>query len=81
MRTLSTKRFDRSYDSAPLAIKRAFVKQVAFLIIDIRHPSFRAKKYDEGKNIWQARVNRDWRFYFRIKGDTYVLLDIMSHSK
>jgi plasmid maintenance system killer protein len=81
MRTLPTKRFDRSYDSAPAPIKRAFVKQAAFLLTDIRHLSLRAKKYDEANNIWQARVNRDWRFYFRIKGDTYILLEILAHPK
>jgi hypothetical protein len=29
-------------------------------------PSLRAKKYDEAQDYWQARVNRDWRFYFTI---------------
>lgn len=48
---------------------------------DLRHPSLRAKKYDEARQIWQARVNRSWRFYFIIQGDSYLLLDIMSHPK
>jgi hypothetical protein len=52
---------------------------VAFLLDDIRHPSLHAKKYDAER--WQARVTRDWRFYFRIEGDTYMLLDIMPHPK
>jgi hypothetical protein len=43
------------------------------------HPSLRAKKYDTER--WQARVTRDWRFYFRIEGDSYILLDIMRHPK
>lgn len=79
MQIRTTRRFDRSYAKAPPAIKRAFLKQVAFLLEDIRHPSLRAKKYDE--EHWQARVTRDWRFYFRIEGDTYILLDIMAHPK
>ena len=32
-------------------------------------------------DIWQARVNRDWRFYFKIIGDKYYLLDITAHPK
>src|SRR5919109_1236685 len=75
MQFLPPRHFDRSYANAPPAIKRAFVKQVAFLLDDIRHPSLRAQKYDAQR--WQARVTRDWRFYFRIEGDTYLLLDIM----
>jgi len=41
----------------------------------------RAKKYDEARDIWQARINRDWRFYFQIDGDTYIILDVIPHPK
>jgi hypothetical protein len=40
-----------------------------------------AKKYDEANDIWQARVNRSWRFYFVIRGDEYVILSIIPHPK
>lgn len=81
MKIQRTERFLRSYRSAPAAVKKAFEKQVRYLAEDLRHPSLRAKKYDEKLNYWQARVNRDWRFYFQISGDTYILLDIMAHPK
>ena len=74
-----TDRFRRSYTEAPVHIQRAFDKQAAFLLRNRRHPSLRAKRYDEER--WQARVNGGWRFYFRIEGDTYVLLDIIPHPK
>jgi hypothetical protein len=76
-----TARFLAAYASAPASIKRAFDKQVAYLLQNLRHPSLHAKKYDERQDRWQARVTRDWRFYFQIEGDTYVLLDIMKHPK
>ena len=41
----------------------------------------RAKKYDESRGIWQARVNKDWRFYFVIQDDIYYLVDIIRHPK
>ncbi len=41
----------------------------------------RAKKYDEIRDIWQARVNSGWRFYFVIRGDLYYLLDLIPHPK
>jgi plasmid maintenance system killer protein len=66
---------------APEKIRRAFHKQVAFLVADLRHPSLHAKKYDEANDIWQARVNRDWRFYFRIEGDAYRILRVIPHPK
>jgi len=41
----------------------------------------RAKKYEGAEDVWQARVNRDWRFYFRIIGNKYHLVDITAHPK
>jgi hypothetical protein len=81
MRLLYTDRFLRSYREAPPVVKRAFDRRAGFLLMSLNHPSLRAKKYDESRDIWQARVNGGWRFYFQIKGDTYTLLDIMPHPK
>ena len=66
---------------APTAVRKAFHKQLGFLEHDLRHPSLRAKKYDEAGDKWQARVNRSWRFYFKIVGDTYIIQDITPHPK
>jgi hypothetical protein len=44
-------------------------------------PSLRAKKYDESQDLWQARVNKDWRFYFLIRDDIYYIVDIIPHPK
>ena len=65
----------------PASLRKAFYKQVGLLAENLHHPSLRAKKYDEARNIWQARVTRQWRFYFIIQGDAYLILDIMSHPK
>ena len=81
MRLFYTDRFLRSYEQAPASIQAALDHRVAFLLANLRHPSLRAKKYDEARGISQARVTRDWRFYFTIEGDTYHLLDIVSHPK
>ena len=76
-----TERFRRNYERAPRHIQRAFDRRAALLVRNLRHPSLRAKKYDETQDIWQARVNGGWRFYFRIAGDTYHLIDIVPHPK
>ena len=81
MKLFYTDRFRRSYASAPPNIQRAFDRRAALLVRDLRHPSLRAKKYDETRGIWQARVNGGWRFYFMIEGDTYSLLSIIPHPK
>ncbi|MEO8098319.1 MAG: hypothetical protein ABI811_11510 [Acidobacteriota bacterium] len=71
--------FARSYQKAPLAIQRAFDKQSLLLLQNLRH--LRAKKYDEARDRWQARVTGSWRFYFKIVGDTYQLEEIRAHPK
>ena len=76
-----TSHFTRSYSKAPEDIQTAFGKQSLLLLQNLRHPSLRAKKYDEVKDRWQARVTKDWRFYFLIQDDTYILQDITSHPK
>lgn len=73
--------FDRSYSKAPKEIQTALDKQSLLLLQNLHHPSLRAKKYDERQDVWQARVNRDWRFYFLIQEDVYYLVDIMRHPK
>lgn len=64
----------------PKEIRCKFYKQAELLAKNLRHPSLRAKKYNETDDIWQARVDGHYRFYFRIKSDTYILLAIKRHS-
>jgi mRNA-degrading endonuclease RelE of RelBE toxin-antitoxin system len=68
-------------EDAPPGVRKAFRKQLRFLAVNLQHPSLRAKKYDETRDLWQARVNNDWRFYFKIVGDTYRLEEIRRHPK
>jgi mRNA-degrading endonuclease RelE of RelBE toxin-antitoxin system len=76
-----TSHFAQAYSKAPKEIQAAFDKQSSLLLQNLRHPSLHAKKYDEAKGRWQARVTRDWRSYFLIQGDIYILLDIIPHPK
>ena len=80
MRLLFTSHFDRAYKKAPKEIQQAFDKQSLLLLHNLRHPSLRAKKYDEAEDKWQARVYRNWRFY-RIIDDTYFITGIIPHPK
>ncbi len=72
--------FRRALTKLAPEIQKAFEKQLRFLLADIRHPSLRAKKYDEAVGIWQARVNDNVRFYFSIVNDMYLMLDIEKHK-
>lgn len=81
MKASFSQRFIRQYSALIPERKAKFDKQLGFLLSDPRHPSLRAKKYDEANSIWQARVDAKYRFYFRIEGDTYRILSIIPHPK
>ena len=81
MKLRFTENADKDYARLPVDIRKAFGKQLRFLLANRGHPSLRAKKYSEALDVWQGRVTRDWRFYFQIEGDEYVILSIIPHPK
>ena len=81
MKIVFSDRAIESLKDAPKEVQRAFDKQVRFLLTNLLHSSLHAKKYDEAKDIWQARVNNNWRFYFTITNDTYRIEKIIPHPK
>lgn len=52
-----TARFERQYGALSEPLKAKVDKQIELLTENIRHPSLRAKKYDEARAIWQARID------------------------
>ena len=81
MRAVLTERFSRELIAAPPRIHKLFGKQLTHLLRNYLHPSLRTNKYDEAGDIWQARFNNDWQFYFTIEGDSCVLRGIRPHPK
>jgi mRNA-degrading endonuclease RelE of RelBE toxin-antitoxin system len=83
MRAVLTEPFVDNLIKAPPEIQKLFGKQLANLLRDLRHRSLDAKKHPESGNpdLWQARVNGGWRFYFTIEGNTYVFRALQSHPK
>lgn len=76
-----TVKASKIYRNLPVNIKRILRKQIFFLEKDLRHPSLRAKKYDEANDVWQARINNDWRFYFVVERGVITLIHIQKHPK
>ena len=81
MKFLFTEKARKDYEALTARLQALVDKQLEALLRDIRYPSLKAKKYHESEVVWQARVNRDYRFYFRIAGDTYVILTIIKRPK
>ena len=71
----------QDFADLPSNLKTRARKQLTLLSGNLRHPSIQAKKYDETNDVWQGRVNRDYRFYFQIVEDDYVIIRIIPHPK
>lgn len=56
-------------------------KQFSYLLSNFRHPSLHAKKYQSHADLWQARIDKDWRFYFFIIEPEYIIVSIIKHPK
>ncbi len=72
--------FKERLEKLPKEIQHKFEKQTAFLLNNIRYPSLQAKRYSGIKDLWQARIDKEYRFYFLIEQSTYYLVDIRKHT-
>jgi mRNA-degrading endonuclease RelE of RelBE toxin-antitoxin system len=81
MRAIYGPKFKKNLAKFPKFIQKKADKQIIYLCSNLLHPSLRAKKYKESEGIWQARVDDNVRFYFKIEEDTYILIDIKYHPK
>ena len=81
MNTEFSPRAARDYKSLSPELRVLVRKQLNLLRDNLRHPSLNAKKYGGTDDIWQGRVNRDYRFYFEIADGTYRIIAIVRHPK
>lgn len=81
MKLLLARHFIEQYKKLPQKLQLKVDKQLSLLVFSLHHPSLRAKKYDEDNDIWQARVDKNYRFYFRIHKDIFEILSVISHPK
>lgn len=76
-----SEKFKTEYKKLPLVIKKKFEKQLRFLQSNLRHPSLRAKKVSGLRDIWEARIDRSYRFSFTIDGNALRLIIIGPHDE
>ena len=81
MRVRFSRLADKQYAGLPSRLRAQVDKQLDFLSQNLRHPSIQAKKYGGTGDVWQGRVNRDYRFYFQITDEAYYIIAIIPHPK
>jgi hypothetical protein len=68
MRAVLTEPFAASLIASPREVQKAFGKQLTNLLRDLRHPSLRAKKYEERIGLWQAPDQRRLAYVLQHRG-------------
>jgi len=86
MKVRRTEPFKRDFQRLPDAIKRRTEAALRLLMANRNHRSLRVKKmrreiikgYD---NTLEGRITRDYRFFFLIETDVYILLRCGRHEE
>lgn len=74
-------KFRRNYQKLPTKIQKKFQKQLNFLVTNFRHPSLRTKKMEGRENVWEARVDRSYRFTFQKENSDIILRTVGLHDE
>lgn len=81
MKVSRTKTFDKAFLKLPEHLQAKAEKAVRLLLNDFFHPSLHTKKMSGQKDIWEARVDYQYRFTFTLDNDTIVLRVIGNHDE
>jgi len=81
MKIRLTKGAAKQYGKLPKQIQKKVSKQFDYLIEDLRHPSLNVKLYSGVDNLWQARIDKSYRFYFYIIDPHCVVVSMINHPK
>lgn len=81
MRVRLTDKALKEFSVLPVLVKKKARKQFGYLSEDLRHPSLQSKKYKGATDVWQGRIDKNWRFYFHIIEPHYIIISVISHPK
>lgn len=75
-----SKKAEKDYIKLPLKIKTKADRQFSHLLTNYRHPSLRTRKM-VGIDIFEGRIDIQYRFTFQIEGDAIYVLTVGPHDK
>lgn len=81
MKFKTTERFEKSFKKLPKHIRKKFYKQLSFLLENMEYPSLFCKKIHGYENIWEARVDYQYRFTFNIQSGVILLRVTGNHDE
>lgn len=79
MKIAKTQIFVDFYQKLPNNIQKKVDKQLFFLSQNLFHPSLKTKRMG-GLDLWEARVDKNYRLTFEKIGDTIFLKTVGPHD-
>jgi mRNA-degrading endonuclease RelE of RelBE toxin-antitoxin system len=81
MRVIFLKEFENSFSVLPKHIQKKFNQKFTFLVENSRHPSLHCKRVRRTADIWEARVDIQFRMTFQIHENTLIMRRIGNHDE
>ena len=75
-----TRRFEKFYRALPAHIQDRADRVLDYLLTNPSHPSLEHKKMEGYEDIWEIRVNMNYRITYQKIGDTAFLRKIGTHN-
>ncbi|MEK7586723.1 MAG: hypothetical protein AAB453_02540 [Patescibacteria group bacterium] len=75
-----THSFRKDYRGLSTELQKLTDKKLILFLENYHHPSLRIKKMGGFDYIWEARINRNYRFTFQIDDDTYLIRRVGPHD-
>ena len=72
--------FNSAYRQLPTHIRHKVDRQIQTLVSNFTHPGLRARKMIHMGGIWEARVDRHYRFTFERDGSVILLRTVGTHD-
>lgn len=80
MRIFYTKSFQKDYRKLAKVNQKIVDEKLKLFIQNPRHSSLSVKKMNGLKNIWEARITKNYRFTFQINDDAVILRRVGAHD-
>jgi len=80
MQLIQTTHFKRDYKKLPLSIQKRTDEKLKLLVQNVSHPSLRVKRVQKHKGVFEGSITKDYRFFFQITTEGYILLRVGKHD-
>jgi mRNA-degrading endonuclease RelE of RelBE toxin-antitoxin system len=80
MQLIQTTHFKRDYKKLPASIQKRTDEKLKFLVQNMSHPSLRVKRVQKYKGVFEGSVTKNYRFFFQITTEGYILLRVDKHD-